>query len=445
MTAAPTLNETAALERHTPATGGVDLANAGRGIAATADTSIAVAWVQRYAVVYHVVDQIVDTPLFPVGFWPMPVGVKPWEFRTPWLKHNSESLEDYGHRRRIAAAGGTTAALWGEGYGWSPPQSWRLIYVANGKASLYAEGVNALLRAQGFGLERLERTEDLARLRLRRPGGPWVEYEFTMADAVRAGYVPGKGPNEGNDQYGKPKKGGNEKYLTDPKTMLWARCLTIAARVEAPDVIAGMPVAELADDDPIEPASAVTVTASARSSTEPDTPRKGSAVLASALEQATVRREAEASVALDRDQTHTFPPDPEPEPEPQPSPPIEQTDWRRLMARFNELGVNGVGRDARRLQVMSAIVDREITRGSELTKAEAQVILDNLAGAAGERLVEGVLYEPAPEQAAAPSGPPLPGEDDQDGDELDQRDVEPTEDEGRPAALEGVTDPWAAQ
>lgn len=421
------------LERHSGPPG-LDFANAGRGLAAAADTSVAVAWVQKYAVVYHVVDQIVDTPLFPVGFWPMPVGVKPWDFRTPWLKHPTESLEDYLQRRRIAAAGGTTAALWGEGYGWSPPQSWRLIYVANGKASLYAEGVNALLRAQGFGLERLERTDTLARLRLRRPGGPWVEYEFTMADAERAGYVPGKGPNVGNDQYGKPKKGGNEKYHTDPKTMLWARCLTTAARIEAPDVIAGMPVAELIDDDPIEPAHGVTVTAQAMAEDHNREPGAASEALRAALEQA--------------------PPTEEQPAEPAEQPAADDTaaamfrttsdaTWRALQARFVELGVTGTGQGAKRWFVVRNILRRPlVSKREELTEAEAAQVLRTLrettrAGmnALLERRTGPDLddTERSDEPAAEPAAEPESAED------------QPATDDGPPAVLERTDDPWAGQ
>lgn len=435
MSITPALNEPAALERQN----GLDLANAGRGLAAAADASIAVAWVQRYAVVYNVVDQIVDTPLFPVGFWPMPVGVKPWDFRTPWLKHSSESLEDYGQRRRIAAAGGTTAALWGEGYGWSPPQSWRLIYVANGKASLYAEGVNALLRAQGFGLERLERSDTIARLRLRRPGGPWVEYEFTMADAERAGYVPGKGPNAG-----KEKKGGNEKYLTDPKTMLWARCLTTAARIEAPDVIAGMPVAELVDDEPIDPPRSVTVVASARDA-EPAVSGSSSAVLASALEQAGSRGAAEvpqpAAVHLDG-------------PGGPSAGPMDEATWRKINARFVQLGrgVNGPGQQNARLYVIGRMVGRTVARGSDLNAAEGDLVLSTLQGTTSERvdelLAERNRVEPGEQrqgEATDESQPATQDDVEAEADELTGEDLEPGPDEGRPAALEGVVDPWARQ
>ena len=104
--------------------------------------------------------------------------------------------------------------------------------------------------------------------------------------------------------------------------------------------------------------------------------------------------------------------------------PIEADQWRAINARFVELHVSGPGKTAKRMTVVSTIIGRTLTRGGEMTSVEASLVLDSLAGPAGDRVVADVLGadaladdEPdAPavaEQAPAvaePSGPPLPDE-----------------------------------
>jgi hypothetical protein len=72
--------------------------------------------------------------------------------------------------------------------------------------------------------------------------------------------------------------------------------------------------------------------------------------------------------------------------------PIDERQWRAINERFREMGVNGTGQARARLVILWAIVDRpELAKGSDLTAAEAQLVLDNLAGDAGIKLVVDVL------------------------------------------------------
>lgn len=109
---------------------------------------------------------------------------------------------------------------------------------------------------------------------------------------------------------------------------------------------------------------------------------------------------------------------------------MDEREWRRINGRFVELGVIGIGQAGKRLQIIGDILGRQITHGRELSAQEADFVLANLAGLAGERAVARVLGEDEPGAAT-------------------QEDVEAEADEllgeGRAAALEGVVDPWGEQ
>jgi hypothetical protein len=299
-----TLNEHAALER--PPTAAA--AHVEQGLQSAVEQSVVVAWVQRLAAVHQGVELILDTPFIPASYWPLPrvPGVsklKDWPL--PFLKHPQEEPSDYVARRSIAGATAASAALWGEKYGWTPEVSWRHIYVTNGKVGMQYEGILARLRASRFGVRFGQRDETVAELQLRRPGEQeWSPvYRFRMSDAERAGYVPKKGPNASKDW------GGNAKYDTDPITMLTARVVAIASRLEASDYLDGVAVAELFDDEPVEvdpnEAAAVVERAETRAAREPRRRRRDRRGCAELVEQAKATRDtvdqAREQVAAMRD------------------------------------------------------------------------------------------------------------------------------------------------
>jgi hypothetical protein len=387
------------LDRHERGAQPVDLLAAGGGIAAAANSSAVVQWAQRLTVVAAAVDLVIETPFVPASFWPLPrlngAALKLKDWPLPWLMHPNESPEDYGHRRRIAGATATLAALHGEKYGWQPEQSWRLLYAQNGRVSLYYEGVGALLRGAGYRIVVVERTETLSVIALFDPAGHRSDWEFTMDEAIRAGYVKGKGPNTGSDAWR-----GNDKYNTDPKTMLYARNLTRAARIEAPHVIAGMPIVELDDDEPRdvgpEPATGVTSRVTAQQiAAQPHAGDVG-AGLAAVLERAERVPAEQARVE-----------------QPQPAPDAAtDAQLRKLGAVFTDLGVKGAGERAERLRIAGEVVGRPLSSSRELTKREAQTLIDTLEGGSPEYLAE-LLVPPPPDDATEDADD---GED--SGDEL---------------------------
>lgn len=428
MTTAPTLNETAALERHTP--GGLALP------VVTGGTSSALALMTDFTntvrQVEAFVNALVDTPFVPEAHWPLPVGVKAWEMpnKSARMRHARETQEDWQIRRQIACASGTGAVLTGLPLGLDPLVALAQVFVVKGRPGLYTKIKLALAQARGHDVWDVERSDTRAVVAGRRRGWPqdrFVEITVTIEEAQRAGWTE------------------NDTYTKTPADMLWSRAMSRVLDRIAADVLFGIAsIEDLEVDDVPEPTSSRTeVQAPAPPAAERDA---STARLRAALEGAAAARghidDAKAAVRDVREQVDALANEREDGPE---SPPIEQTDWRRLMARFAQLGVNGPGRDVRRLQVMSAIVGRTIGRGGELSRDEAALILDNLAGEAGARTVAAALGEDRPAQAEPdPDEPRAATQDDveAEADDLTTDSPEPAADEGRPAALDGVSDPW---
>jgi len=302
-------------------------------------------------------EAIVETPFVPAAFWPAPVieqgnsvvtlkasGRDGWDFRR---RHPREDDQQWGWRRANAVA--TTAAVIYSGavlgLNWQAAVSG--IYVANGRASLYAEQMRALILAAGHRLDIEEMSDERCALLVQRVGESVpTPIVFTMDQAVRAGYVQGKGPNTGSDSWK-----GNARYNTNSAEMLLARATTLAGKAKFADVVRGMVAREVIFDEPVDITATTEVTQPA---------------------QAQLAQVSTAEILAGR---------PAPEPEPEAVQPAMITDlqWRAINALFVDLGVTGIGQAAARLHVISALVERTIAKGSELTNAEARLVRDNLS------------------------------------------------------------------
>jgi hypothetical protein len=87
-------------------------------------------------------------------------------------------------------------------------------------------------------------------------------------------------------------------------------------------------------------------------------------------------------------------PAPQPAAPPAPAPADEalpMKGWAAINRRFNELHLTGPGQTEKRRAVMAAIVEHEVKGPESLTTAEGHLILDNLAGEAGARVVAAAL------------------------------------------------------
>ena len=374
----------------------------------TADVS---SMVERYAAdLGHcgkLAEQIVDTPFVPASMWSAPVlgegGQTPktweWDYRR---RHPRENDEAYAWRRGNAIATVAATIYTGATLGLSWQAALSGIYVANGRTSLYAEQMRALVLAAGHRLDVIERGTEVCRVTAQRAGRPAQEFTYTIEDARRAGYIK-------SQQH--PK--GNDKYNTDPAAMLTARATSIACKVLFPDVIRGMDAREIVHDEPVD----VTATAEVRRVQLDTTPAAPPALRGRPAIEAIAPAPVAQPAPVETPVT-----EPEPTPEPVAAEP-EAADasrlWDAINARFRSMpvkGLNGPGQSANRLAVVSHITARTIARGGDLTADVAQLVLDNLAGDAGVDLAHAAL-NPAPQQAAEPEQGDVEMPDPSDGDD----------------------------
>lgn len=362
---------------------------------------------------------LVDTPFVPDSHWPLPVGVTAKEMPNgnPRLRHRNEDEATWRIRRSIAIASGTGSVLTGLPLGLDPLVALSQVFLVKGKPGLYTKIKLAMVQARGHDVWDVERSNERVTVAGRRKGWPQeraVTITITMEDAVRAKWTT------------------NDTYEKTPADMLWSRAASRVLDRIAGDVLFGIPsVEDLGDSDTPAPSpgpwEAVTA-APAGAGAVGDGPAKLREILA---EQQKPAGPEEATA----DAPAGVPDQPAHEPWP-----ISDQQWRKINARFVELGVTGPGRDLKRLAVISEIVGRLIERGGQLSAAEADLVLDNLAGMSGAELVTGVLN---PVDASIGDADPDTDEaaNNERGDEDSDADGQDSEQQGR-AALEGVPDPW---
>jgi hypothetical protein len=221
------------------------------------------------------------------------------------------------------------AMLYGNEVGLGPMQSLSKIAVIDGKPSLAAEAMRALVRRAGHEIWIEESTTTRAIVAGRRRGEKVTQrVTWTLDDAKRAGI------------------GGRQNWQRYPRQMLLARAWAELCRHVFDDAIGGLAateeVEEAVDDGP-------TVEA-----VEEDKPK-------------TTRRRRRLTPA----------PEPEPEPTPEPAEPdtLSGPQLQKLQVLFRERGI--IDRDER-LAMSRALIGRDITTSSELTSGEASQIIDHL-------------------------------------------------------------------
>lgn len=386
-------------------------------------------WVGGMAASVRGAEYLVDTPMCPDSFWPLPPNVT--SSKTPKQPIGNEDRDSYLARRRVATYTLGSVVRYGLQLGLPPEVAVQGIFTIGGRMSMYAEQMVALVKSHGHGHRVIERSRTRCVVEVWRAGETEREqFEFGIDDAIAAGYVPNQGPNAGNHgtwKDGTPKKSpGNAKYLTDPAAMLYARATTIACRIKFPDVLRGLTsYEEVQDEQRSQPVDiTATVDVSAPSGARPS----AATILGTSEVEPPIPAAAEPPGQQD-------PAQPAPAPASAQQPLAEGT-WRKINARFVELEVVGEGQQAKRLQVISHIVGRPIAKGSEMTASEGQLVLDNLAGDAGFRVLGEALDHAAPAQQ--PAAVDVTGDADPDGDQ----DYDPTTEqdwpmEGAEASAEG--------
>lgn len=342
--------------------------------------------ITQYVADYHALSELmrvaVRTDFVPKAF--RPEAFIPRENRNPTNQQLAEAFE-----KSVASA--TIGAHFGMsiGVGSDPFSALQNVHVVNGKPGLYAEAAVSLVQSRGHDVWTEDLTDTRAIVCGRRAGSEHVErVVITMEQARRAGWTR------------------NATYQSTPQDMLYARAASRVCRRVAADALKGIGFAEELQDGDATPA-----------------PTNGTRTVQ--------RGRPAAAVAAAPEEQAERPPLPgetvvTPDGRDEPAHPIDERQWRQINARFVELGVRGQGQAEQRLRVIGDVLGegREIKRGSQLTAAEAEFVLTNLAGHSGERIVREVLgggpaaelereraeQPPAPEDA--PAGPPLPGEQD---------------------------------
>ena len=132
--------------------------------------------------------------------------------------------------------------LYGATLDLDPMQSVRSIYEVHGQPGLYARSMVALVMGRGHEVWTVETSDESVTVAGRRRGSQNVEHStWTIERATKAGYVPIVDPDTGEFRLNKwGKLDGNEKYLTDPQSMLYAKAASEVCRKIAPDVLAGV-------------------------------------------------------------------------------------------------------------------------------------------------------------------------------------------------------------
>ena len=353
-------------------------------------------WVGGVAASVRGAEYIVDTPMCPDSFWPLPAGVT--SSKAPKQLVGSEDRESFLARRQVAAYTLGAVVRYGLQLGLPPEVAVQGIFPIGGRMSMYAEQMVALVKSHGHGHRVIERTRERCIVEVCRRGtDEWHRFEFTFADAVAAGYVPNQGPNDkdhGLWPSGDAKKSpGNEKYLTDPATMLYARVSSIACRIEFPDVLRGLTSYEDVLDE-----QRVTAVASdlepARAEVRREAERTSAAAILARAEQATPVAVSEPDSGAAQVRMSEAAPSVPAEPEVHRYVmPISKAQGELIKAAFEKHGYGGRANAVRdqRMAVVSKLIGKPISDPRELTGDEARIIIDHIGPDSGAQVIAEIL------------------------------------------------------
>ena len=150
--------------------------------------------------------------------------------------------------REKAAQNATAAILYGLELGLNPIQSLQQVFSVHGSPAIYARTMVALLKAKGYKFRTVESGPESVTVEGWLPGEEPETSTWDIERATQAGFVPTIDPETSkyktkkfNGQNGSYEKLiGNEKYLTQPEEMLWAKAASTVCRRLAPDVLLGI-------------------------------------------------------------------------------------------------------------------------------------------------------------------------------------------------------------
>lgn len=129
------------------------------------------------------------------------------------------------------------AAMYGRDFGWSPMQAMNSIVVLDGRPSLNAQAMVALVRQRGHSISGEFSATEATVVGRRADTGDEMIVTFSVWDAERAGLctVDENGRTHARSKYGKPLPW--EMY---PQSMCWARAVSQLCRMLFADDLAGV-------------------------------------------------------------------------------------------------------------------------------------------------------------------------------------------------------------
>lgn len=282
-----------------------------------------------------------------------------------------------GLRGKPAAVG--AAILAGRELGIGPMTSLQHLHVIDGRPSMSAQLMRALVLAHGHSIRVVESTSTRCTMRGRRAGeDEWTDVTWTTDDARRAG-IDGKPP-----------------WRKMPRAMLAARATGELCRLVFADVIGGMAyTVEEADDaepadldgrEPARPVRTIQRRQPRRVTYPPERAEQAQRAAEDERQQPDVAPTEPATAPTEPEPVEPVEPsEPEREalqPEYQPTAPesgdrpASQEQQRHLFALLRDLGADEPRE--RRLQVAQALLARRVVTFAQLTSRDAAVLIDSL-------------------------------------------------------------------
>ncbi|WP_237341850.1 hypothetical protein [Williamsia soli] len=141
----------------------------------------------------------------------------------------------------VVTGNATAAILYGMEIGLAPIQALQQVFSVGGRPAIYARTAVALLTSRGYKIWTEDSSDESVTVMAQAPDGRAEGSTWSVDRATKAGYVPTIDEKTGD--YRKNQRGkliGNEKYLTDPQAMLYAKAAMEVCRKIAPDVLMGI-------------------------------------------------------------------------------------------------------------------------------------------------------------------------------------------------------------
>ncbi|WP_280371063.1 hypothetical protein [Nocardia wallacei] len=277
-----------------------------------------------------------------------------------------------GNVYRGKPADAAVAILYGAELGLNPIQSLQNVFTVHGTPAIYARTMVAMLQKRGYRIDPIESSDESVTVTGYSSDGREVTSTWTIERATKAGYVPQVDENTG--EFRRNSNGkliGNEKYLTDPQAMLYAKAAAEVCRKLAPDVLLG--ISSTREDLESEPAPGPVRVTSERMYTD----RVSDAEVADAMPPKVQQWEPPAEAASN--------PSPKPETpqvedtaETPPEPVVEMATTAEQRALSAELDRHSYKTPAAKRKWLSTDTGREIASAKELTGAEARGIVERL-------------------------------------------------------------------